>query len=88
MLRFFSLEGPEEKVKEVRDKLLAKADKLLENPYLGQHEEYLDHLGQSHRRIIEEHYKIIYKVEGEMIIGRDVNSPARFLTKHVRIIES
>jgi toxin ParE1/3/4 len=71
-LDFFPAEMPAESVNEVRDKILAKADKLLENPYLGQVEEYLEHLGRSHRRVIEGHYKIIYKVEGEEIIITDI----------------
>ena len=52
-LDFFPPEVPAEKINEVRDKILAKADKLLENPHLGQQEEYLEHFGQSHRRVIE-----------------------------------
>jgi plasmid stabilization system protein ParE len=51
---------------------LAKADKLLDNPHVGQLEEYLEHMGQSHRRIIEGHYKIIYRVKGEMIVITDI----------------
>ena len=54
-LDFFPSEMPAERVNEVRDKILAKADKLLENPNLGQVEEYLEHIGQSHRRVIEGH---------------------------------
>jgi hypothetical protein len=50
---FFPPEMPSEKVNEIRDQILAKADKLLMNPYIGQEEEYLEHVGQSHRRIIE-----------------------------------
>ena len=69
---FFRLKFPRKKVNEVRDRILAKAEKLLENPYIGQHEEYLDHLGQSHRRVIEGAYKIIYKVVGELIIITDI----------------
>jgi plasmid stabilization system protein ParE len=72
MFGFFPPEVPAEKINEVRDKILAKADKLLENPHLGQQEEYLEHFGQSHRRVIEGHYKIIYKVEGEMIVITDI----------------
>ncbi len=71
-LDFFPSEMPAERVNEVRDKILAKADKLLENPNLGQVEEYLEHIGQSHRRVIEGHYKIIYKIEGEAIIITDI----------------
>ena len=51
---------------------MAKADKLLTHPRMGQKEEYLEHLGQSHRRIIENHYKIIYRVEGEIIYVTDI----------------
>ena len=71
-LDFFPLEVPTEKVNEIRDRILAKADKLIENPYIGQQEEYLEHLGQFHRRVIEGNYKIIYKVEGEAIVITDI----------------
>jgi hypothetical protein len=37
------------------------------NPYKGQCEEYLEHLKEDHRRIIEGHFKIIYKVENESV---------------------
>jgi toxin ParE1/3/4 len=69
---FFPPEVPSEKVNEIRDRILAKADKLLVNPYMGQQEEYLEHVGQSHRRIIEGNYKIIYKVEGDAIFITDI----------------
>jgi plasmid stabilization system protein ParE len=69
---FFPPEVPSEKVNEIRDRILAKADKLLVNPYMGQQEEYLEHVGQSHRRIIEGNYKIIYKVEGNAIFITDI----------------
>jgi plasmid stabilization system protein ParE len=71
-LDLFKPEVPVKKVNEIRDRILAKADRLLENPFMGQQEEYLEHLGQSHRRVIEGNYKIIYKVEGETIIVTDV----------------
>lgn len=48
---------------------------------MGQKEEYLEHMGQSHRRIIEGYYKIIYRVEGETIYVTDIfdtrQDPAR-----------
>lgn len=71
-LDFLPSEVPLEKRLEIRDKILAKAEKLLINPSLGQKEEYLDHLDRSHRRIIEDHYKIIYRVEGELIYITDI----------------
>ena len=57
---------------EIRDLILAKADKLLCNPNIGQLEEYLEHLGKSHRRVIEGNHKIIYKVESETIYITDI----------------
>jgi plasmid stabilization system protein ParE len=71
-LDFFPPEVPSEKVNEIRDQRLAKADRLLNNPTIGQREEYLEHLGQFHRRIIEGNYKIIYRIEGENIYVTDI----------------
>lgn len=62
---------PLEKVFEIRNQLLDKADSLDKNPDLGQHEEYLVHLKKGHRRLIEGTFKIIYRVEGEFIYITD-----------------
>jgi hypothetical protein len=51
--------------------LFDRADSLTLNPYKGQLEEYLHHLGEDHRRIIEGHFKIIYKIESEAIYITD-----------------
>jgi hypothetical protein len=45
---------------------------FLKNPSIGQREEYLEHMGQLHRRIIEGNYKIIYRQEGEVIYVTDI----------------
>ena len=71
-LDFLPPEVSAEKRLQIRDKILAKAEKLLTKPRMGQKEEYLEHLSQSHRRIIEGHYKIIYRVEGEIIYVTDI----------------
>lgn len=71
-LDFLPPEVSPEKRLEIRDKILDKADMLLSNPHLGQKEEYLEHLGQSHRRVIESHYKIIYLIDGEIIYITDI----------------
>ena len=49
-----------------------RARQLIQNPYSGQVEEYLDHLGLSHRRIVEGNFKIIYRVEGNEIFVTDI----------------
>ena len=64
-------EIPLEKVLAIKTQLLDKADSLISYPEAGQMEEYLEHLGKSHRRIVEGNFKIIYRVEGELIYITD-----------------
>lgn len=71
-LDFIAAKVADEKLAEIRDRIVNKADILLDNPFIGQEEEYLDHHQKGHRRIIEGHYKIIYLVEGEVIIVTDI----------------
>ena len=56
-----------EKVAIIRDLLFNRADSIALNPDQGQREEYLRHLKEDHRRIIEGHIKIIYKVENNTV---------------------
>lgn len=60
-----------EKLLELRAKMLDKADSLIITYNHYQQEEYLEHLGKTHRRAIEGYYKIIYRVEGELIYVTD-----------------
>jgi toxin ParE1/3/4 len=71
-LDFLPPEISEEKRLQIRDRILSKAQKLLLKPHIGRREEYLEHLGQSHRRIIEGPYKIIYRIEGDIIYITDI----------------
>lgn len=66
-LQFISTKVSHEKLIEIRNRILDKADTLLAQPFNGQKEPFLDHLSLGHRRLIEGHFKIIYKVEGEYI---------------------
>ena len=59
------------KIIELRRKLLSRADSLALNPYIGQFEIYLDHLEEDHRRIIEGQYKIIYYIEDDKVFISD-----------------
>ncbi len=72
-LQFLSekLGMPLEKVLEIRTKLLDRADNLVSNPKSGQIEEYLEHLNKKHRRLIEGYFKIIYRIEKEIIYVTD-----------------
>jgi plasmid stabilization system protein ParE len=65
-------EVPTDQVTATRDRILDKADSLTESPWREQQEEYLMHLEKEHRRIVEGHYKIIYRVEGQAIYITDI----------------
>lgn len=61
-----------EKLMEIRDSILDTADTLLLHPLQGQKEPCLENLGLGHRRLIESHYKIIYRVVEEYIYITDI----------------
>lgn len=71
-LEFIAPKVPYEKIVEIRDKILDAADTLLEQPLAGQKEYLLEHLELDHRRLVEGHYKIIYRVIDEYIYITDI----------------
>ncbi|WP_010422967.1 type II toxin-antitoxin system RelE/ParE family toxin [Anaerophaga thermohalophila] len=71
-LEFIAPKVTQEKLLEIRDRILDKADTLLLHPLQGQKEPYLEHLDLGYRRIIESHYKIIYRVIDEYIYITDI----------------
>ena len=71
-LHFIASEVSYEKLMEIRDGILFAAETLIENPYIGQKEIYLEHLGIGHRRIIQGNYKIIYRVTDQFIYITDI----------------
>jgi toxin ParE1/3/4 len=71
-LDFIAPNVSDEKLTEIRDSILDNADTLLSQPLKGQKEPILEHLGLDHRRLIEGHYKIIYRVVGEYIYITDI----------------
>lgn len=60
------------KVIETRDRILDKADTLIKHPSIGQKELVLEHLGLGHRRLIEGHCKIVYRIVGETVYITDI----------------
>ncbi|HUW05454.1 MAG TPA: type II toxin-antitoxin system RelE/ParE family toxin [Williamwhitmania sp.] len=63
---------PDEKILEIRNQILDAVDALLEHPSIGQEEPFWVNLGWQHRRLVEGHYKIIYRVEDEYIYITDI----------------
>jgi len=72
ILNFIVSEVSYDKLMEIRDGILHSAETLLENPFMGQKEIYLEHLGLGHRRIIKGNYKIIYRVTDQFIYITDI----------------
>lgn len=71
-LDFIAPNVSHEKLIEIRDQILNKADTLLLHPLKGQKEPFLEHLGLEHRRLIVSHYKIIYRVANAYIYITDI----------------
>jgi plasmid stabilization system protein ParE len=61
-----------EKLLEIRCKILDKTETLALQPFQGQKEPFLEHLGLGHRRLVEGHYKIIYRVIDDSIYVTDI----------------
>ncbi len=71
-LDFIAPEVSREKLIEIRDSILDAADTLTLQPLQGQKEPFLEHMGLGHRRLVVDHYKIIYRVDGEYIYVTDI----------------
>ncbi len=56
----------------IANKIFFRCEKLSENPRIGRLEDYLEHIGAGHRRIIEGNFKIIYRIEGKVIYITDI----------------
>ncbi len=71
-LNFIAPKVSSEKLDEIRNNILDAADTLLLQPKQGQKEPLLEHLGLGHRRLIVNHYKIIYRIFEEFIYITDI----------------
>ena len=71
-LEFIGTKVSHEKLIEIRDRILDHADTLLLQPLKGQKEPSLKYLKLGHRRLVEGHFKIIYKVVDEYIYITDI----------------
>ena len=70
----YSEEAGPEKALEIVNKLIAKAETLENHPERGEIEEDLRSLGKAHCYLTEYHYKIIYRVDGGIVIITDIFS--------------
>ncbi len=72
-LEFYDLQGiSREKQNEIVDSILAKTTLLVDNPYIGVIEEYLEHLNLGHRRLIDGYCKVIYRISDNNIFITEI----------------
>ena len=56
----------------IKSGIIGKLRYLEQYPLTGQEEEYLQELGLGHRRMVEGNYKIIYRINNEIIYVTDI----------------
>ncbi|MCO6490021.1 MAG: type II toxin-antitoxin system RelE/ParE family toxin [Phaeodactylibacter sp.] len=65
--------GNGKKGRRVRREVMEAALILKQQPFMGQKEENLEYLGLGHRYVlVSPHYKVIYRIEGQVIYVTDV----------------
>jgi plasmid stabilization system protein ParE len=55
----------------LKAELIQAIESLRTHPQIGQEEEYLKSLNMNHRYLVKRHYKIIYRVEKEIVYITD-----------------
>jgi plasmid stabilization system protein ParE len=71
---YYSIEVSSEKASEIVNKIIDRAETLVNYSNRGRIEEDIKSLGKGHRYLLEYHYKIIYKIEGELVTITDIFS--------------
>lgn len=71
-MAFIADKVSEQKLTEISSRILNRTDELKTHPYQGQQEQYLSHLSSDYRRLIEGHYKIIYRIEKNTVYIIDI----------------
>lgn len=64
--------GSLKSAKKVIAKIFDAFDIIKDFPYSGQEEEYLKKFNKGHRRYVKGYYKIIYRIENEVIYVTDI----------------
>ena len=71
---YYSDEASPAKAAEIINQIIDRAQALERYPNRGRVEEDLKSLGKGHRYLLEYHYKIIYRVEDEVVTITDIFS--------------
>lgn len=71
-LKFLSPKLSKDKLETLALNLIKVSESISKNPLIGQVEYYLEDLNKGHRRLIEGHYKIIYRIDKKTIYITDI----------------
>ncbi len=71
LYNYYKKEVSKKLAERIKLDLLKTISKLKTNPYIGQKEEQLASLNLNHRYLVNGHYKIIYRIEGDTIYITD-----------------
>ncbi len=69
---YFKSVGASKKGRRIRAQVNKKILLLRDTPMMGQEEESLVELGQGHRYLVEENYKIIYRIIDDVVYITDI----------------
>ena len=72
ILHFYSEKVSEKKLSQIIENIFNRIEILVDFPHAGQIEEVLKSLNKGHRRIIAGNYKIIYRIENNIIYITDI----------------
>ena len=72
ILQYYVDKGLSKAGRQIRAKIIAKTLILKAFPYAGPEDEYLNSLGAGYRYLVEGDYKIIYKVEDNVILVLEI----------------
>ena len=75
------------RVDEIKIKLLDRARSLSDNPHKGQFETNLKRLDKGNRRLVEGYFKIIYRIEEEVVYITDFFETSQDSTPLVRTVD-
>ena len=62
----------QEKRQQIADRIFNEVERLCESPFLGQIEPSLQELGFEYRRLVIGHFKVIYRIDGDVIKVTDI----------------
>jgi len=68
---FYKREATQEVAERLKAELIQAIESLKSHPNLGQVEENLSSLKMNHRYLVKRHYKIIYRIENDIVYITD-----------------